>query len=377
MDPVGTWQFWRRHLSRPSRPSRLADPQYTDLRWRLLLSYLGVMLAILGISAIAIYGLFVKSLYQQIDDQLGTLADAAAHSLEQIQTQQQQPTASRSAVVALRPIDADGDLDLAWHTLRQPNQGIEWFNPDRQLLAYSGKIFSTKPLQPRDLIVQRDGLRSLSVPVYTPQAGQQRLTGYVRVHESVELLEAELSRLRWGLGLGGLVGLGLIGISSIWLTRQSLKPVRHTLRQLQQFTSDASHELRTPLTAVKMNTEILQSHPERLHPDDQRKVEAIAAGIEQMRHLVNDLLWLTRLDPRTVGTQEWRLLPCISPLQPSPFSCMPQAVEAAASPWVGCLSKLGCSLRTAVRPAQFQVATGQKSVQSERVIPSLASGVLA
>ena len=59
----------------------IRDRQYSGLRWRLLLSYLAVMTAIFGISGTAIYGLFVKSLYQQVDDRLGLLADAAAHSL--------------------------------------------------------------------------------------------------------------------------------------------------------------------------------------------------------------------------------------------------------------------------------------------------------
>ncbi|MFY8175378.1 MAG: hypothetical protein ACOVK1_13620, partial [Planktothrix agardhii] len=60
------------------------NPQFRYLSWRLLLSYLGVMMAISGISMITVYEFFSLSLYQQLDRQLLILADAATHSLSEV-----------------------------------------------------------------------------------------------------------------------------------------------------------------------------------------------------------------------------------------------------------------------------------------------------
>ncbi|HEY9642287.1 MAG TPA: HAMP domain-containing sensor histidine kinase, partial [Coleofasciculaceae cyanobacterium] len=124
----------------------------------------------------------------------------------------------------------------------------------------------------------------------------EHLRGYVRISQPTKALEAELNRLLTGLGLGGLSAVILIGITGGWLTRRSLQPIEQSVHQLKQFTADASHELRSPLTAIQATTEVMQSHPERIHPADHKKLEAIASATHQMSHLVEDLLLLARSD---------------------------------------------------------------------------------
>jgi signal transduction histidine kinase len=80
------------------------------------------------------------------------------------------------------------------------------------------------------------------------------------------------------------------------LTRQAIKPIEESYQQLKQFTADASHELRTPLTAIKTSVQVLQTHPERIHPDDADKLQGIVSATDQMSRLVEDLLWLARHD---------------------------------------------------------------------------------
>jgi signal transduction histidine kinase len=288
----------------------IRDRQYSGLRWRLLLSYLAVMTAIFGISGTAIYSLFVKSLYQQVDDRLGLLADAAAHSLVDIQQKQiNYPLIdAENAQLPIRRIDRDGDLDVAWQNLRQPTQGIEWFDDRRQRLATSGRVVASAPLQPEIHLLQIGALRSLTLPVYKQQNGQSAIQGYVRVSESVRALEDELHRLRWVFGLGGILALGLVGIGSIWLTHQSLQPIQHSFEKLKQFTADASHELRNPLTAVKLSVDVLRSDTERFYPEERQRIESIATGIDLIRVLVEDLLLLARMDATQIETQELRLI---------------------------------------------------------------------
>jgi signal transduction histidine kinase len=305
-----------RHPQQVAKQTIASDRQYSGLRWRLLLSYLAVMLATFGIAGMAIYGLFVRSLYRQLDERLGVLADAAAHSLTDIQQRSLtalgtslDPARMAALIDSLptRQIDPDGDLDISWQKMRSPAQGIEWFDSHHQLLTYSGRVFSSIPLQPDMHFVQTGQLHSLTLTVYKKLNGQNNIQGYVRVNESVRVLEVELSQLQWVLGIGGIVVLGLTGMGSVWLTQQSLQPIRHNLQQLQQFTVDASHELRSPLTAVKISVDLLQSESADMIPADRHRIEVISKGIEQIRYLVEDLLLLTRMDVHLTA-HEWQLI---------------------------------------------------------------------
>ncbi len=292
-----------------AKQSIASKHQYSRLRWRLLLSYLAVMLATFGISGLAIYGLFLKSLYHEMDERLGGLADGAAHNLVDVQKRSIDPTqiVTKTEPLPTIPIDSDGDLDISWQSMKLPRQRIEWFDEHRQFLTASGRNFDFVPLQPDLVSAHHPQFYSLTRTVFKNINGKKIVQGYVRVNESVEVLEAELSDLRWILGLGGLVGLGLTGLGGIWLTQQSLQPIQNNLDQLQQFTVDASHELRSPLTAVKISVDVLRSNTAGLLPADRHRLEVISKGIEQIRYLVEDLLLLTRMDGQLIA-HEWRLI---------------------------------------------------------------------
>jgi signal transduction histidine kinase len=55
------------------------------------------------------------------------------------------------------------------------------------------------------------------------------------------------------------------------------------------------------LTAIKTTVEVLQSHPERIHPNDIKKITVIESATRQMTHLVEDLLLLARSDSASVS----------------------------------------------------------------------------
>ncbi|MBD3887252.1 two-component sensor histidine kinase [Phormidium tenue FACHB-886] len=263
------------------------SPQFRMLAWRLLLSYLGAMGAVLAISTFAVYQFVARSLHQQLDQHLIELADAAAHSLPAVM-------ADQSALQARLPrtIDNDGDLDIPWQDLQGDHESIEWFDRNRRLLGRVGQQFPVHPPAPNFQTWQQDQLRSLTIPVYVQ--GSPQLQGYVRVSESTLSEAAELNRLVLGMGWGGLLAVLLIGITGKWLTRRSLQPIEQNFQQLRQFTADASHELRSPLTVIKTAVEVMQSHPERIHPANEKKIASIASAAEQMSHLVEDLLLLAR-----------------------------------------------------------------------------------
>ena len=269
------------------------NPQFRSLSWRLLLSYLGVMMAISGISMIAVYEFFAFSLYQQLDRQLLTLADAAAHSLAEIKEEKKDLKIPNS----LR-LDNDGDLDLPWQNIQQPSQGIEWFDQNKKLIAKAGKVFPPVDLSHSHwtYILNHQRIRTLTLQVKKEPQEPEMIIGYIRISESTEAVEIVLTQLRLGMMLGGILVSGLTAFGGMWLTKQSLKPIEQSFEKLKQFTADASHELRNPLAGIRTCVEVMQSHPERIHPADSDKLNAIASAINQMTSLVEDLLLLARTD---------------------------------------------------------------------------------
>ncbi|HEX6310236.1 MAG TPA: HAMP domain-containing sensor histidine kinase, partial [Acidimicrobiia bacterium] len=76
-------------------------------------------------------------------------------------------------------------------------------------------------------------------------------------------------------------------------------------RQQQRLVSDADHELRTPLTSMRTNIEILARQPD-MPADERRQVVAALTGqVEELAHLVDDLVELARHpDSRTEDIEE-------------------------------------------------------------------------
>jgi signal transduction histidine kinase len=290
------------------------------------------MLTILGASAVGVYEFSRRSLYDQLDQRLEILAQAASHSLVTIREnyyQQQANGSVRKEVSAQveHRLDSDGDLDIPWQSLREPDQGVEWFDAKAQLLGNAGTLLPDLPMRPGFQTLEGDRIRAVTIAAYSYDRGYRQLEGYIRASETTQEMEAILSRLRWGLGVGGIVVLGLTGLGGVWLTQQSLKPIQQSFGQLKQFTADASHELRSPLTAIKTSIEVMQEYPERIHPQDIQKLAAIASATNQMSHLVEDLLLLARMDAASVTKQEFIALPLDEILEDLLELLQPQAQE--------------------------------------------------
>ncbi len=312
--------------------SKLISDPFQALHLRLLLSYLGVMSMVLGVMLVFVYQYFAHNLYSKFDRQLATLSDAASHSLPKLRNN---ANPAQDLTKRDRTFDNDGDLDIPWQDLRNNQQLIEWFDITGNLLTRSGnQKIPTLAFNPNDQnlvtaeiqqLEEYDNLRSLIIPIYlegsisdtvffdaqNPNIDSRSkgnlkkdslsnvsktLIGYVRVSEPSEEIEEELEGLISGLIWGGLLAIALSGISGWWLAWQSLQPIERNYRQMRQFTADASHELRSPLTAIKTSIDVIQSHPERIHVNDIKKVMAISQATDQMATLVEDLLFLARVD---------------------------------------------------------------------------------
>ena len=102
----------------------------------------------------------------------------------------------------------------------------------------------------------------------------------------------------------GVAALAVLLVCSYYLSALVTRPVEKAWQEQQRFLSDASHELKTPLTVVLSSTELLAEHTAD-NANAAPYVENIRAEGQRMRHLVEDMLTLSRAEngqTRTVFT---------------------------------------------------------------------------
>ncbi|HEY9669112.1 MAG TPA: HAMP domain-containing sensor histidine kinase, partial [Coleofasciculaceae cyanobacterium] len=273
---------------------------FQGLRWRLLLSQLMVMAAILSVFGIGVYVFLSRNLYHQLDKKLLTLAQSAAPSLAQVKA-----NGSRH----LDRVD-----EVPWRDIfNRDKQSLEWFSAERKLLASRGVIELAVPPKVGPQTLKRrkklPQVRTFTISVFRDGSNrnQPHLEGFIRASQSTEDIETISSQLLWGLGMGGMMTLGLVAIGGLWLTQNAIEPIEKSFKQLKQFTADASHELRGPLSVIQASIEVMRNHPERIHPKDAKKLASIASATTQMSHLAQDLLFLARAEADvSTPAREWK-----------------------------------------------------------------------
>jgi two-component system sensor histidine kinase MprB len=186
----------------------------------------------------------------------------------------------------------------------------------------------------------------LSVRIYTEQVAPDLA---MQVGLPLDDLQRTLSRLRLILLLVGLAGVGGAALVGLAVARSALRPVRrlsvataevtatgnlrrrvqvdgddelarlgldfnHMLDALErsvhaqrQLVADASHELRTPLTSVRTNLELLSRGHVRDEADRAKVLESLSAQIEELTHLVADLVELAREGEQPAELEDVRL----------------------------------------------------------------------
>jgi len=167
--------------------------------------------------------------------------------------------------------------------------------PRADYTALSTAIGSTSGRDLRSSSIGDDARR-----VYTVRIGPRNVQSdaLIQVIRSVEPEHQALSRLVFGLLVGGLGGLLLAGIGGWFLAGKSLEPVRVAFNRQHAFVSDASHELRTPLAVIRANAEFLQ-----LEQPDNPEVRDIVSESERLSALVETLLALARGDVAGAGLE--------------------------------------------------------------------------
>ena len=187
--------------------------------------------------------------------------------------------------------DTDRELSLAHFTLE--------YGADGTLNAFGSGSFD---------LSDEEGLAALYARVMSEEATDGVLNDYgLRYYRAQtpfgEKLvftdtSGERATVRHLIQVSILLGVGSFAVFfviSLLLSKWAVRPVDEAWQQQKQFVADASHELKTPLAVIMANAELLQQPG---YDEEQRKnfSDSILAMSRQMRHLVESLLDLARLD---------------------------------------------------------------------------------
>ena len=265
--------------------------QFGPIQRRLLWANVLVFGLVLGGFAIALRTTFTVTLRQQQQAQLQALSRSAAAVVEWDDDQ----------------LEIESD-DLAETAILANTQGVQWFTADGQLIDQLGTIHPTEKISTAvsahaghlNEVTQTVG--AIPIQSLTQTVAPERKTAnttdiiYIRVSQSLVPYHTTLQQLDRGLGIGSFVALGMSAFGVLWLNRQAMRPIETSFDRLRQFTADASHELRNPIMAITSNAEVALRYPDGMRIDDKETLETIMNAAEQMAHLTQDLLLLTRLD---------------------------------------------------------------------------------
>ncbi len=92
----------------------------------------------------------------------------------------------------------------------------------------------------------------------------------------------------------GLASVLLFFLLSVALSFWLIRPVKETFDKQKRFISDASHELKTPLAVISANTDVLEAEI-----GENKWLGYIRSESLRMSELVNELLYLARIDDKT------------------------------------------------------------------------------
>lgn len=128
--------------------------------------------------------------------------------------------------------------------------------------------------------------------------------GYVVVGQTLESVSQAQSTIITAEIIVGGVLLVVVFFGALAVGRRVGAPIELARQRQMEFTADASHELRTPLSVIEAQTSLALAQ-ERDPAWYQHAFQRIGGESQRIRRLVEDLLWLARVDaPGTTAPPE-------------------------------------------------------------------------
>ena len=221
----------------------------------------------------------------------GMIYGFTARNLETDSTQLMYAVAGRPNLPGgIEPEGIGPEIKVPYLILQKNNLGL-WTAQGSSHYDLSDKTFLTDLLNTASAQTAREGvLEDYDLRYLYMDGPVQR---YVFMDISAE--RTTLQHLVRTCVMIGVLSFILFFGASLLLSRWAMKPVEAAWTQQKQFVADASHELKTPLAVILTNAELLEDKSYSLEEQKQFGQNILTMSY-QMRHLVENLLELARLD---------------------------------------------------------------------------------
>ncbi len=289
---------------------------FRSSRTRLALWYALVMWAILSLLGSGMYRLLVQSNWAAMEREMESIAGTLHDSLEPMLPTSEDRTAVLRRI--LPELCLTGQSCKANPTLIQRHTtGIS----DRstyylRLFDRRGNLLAFSPNQPAELpqtlhsapwqTLESAGIRYHQFTIILHSAHAHHAVhqssphssswGYLQIGRTLEPFDAEVNRMQWILLIGFPVALGLVIVSSWWLSGLAMQPIYQSYQQQQQFTANAAHELRSPLASLLATVEAILRAPQSNPQATLAMLITVERQGRRLSHLIADLLFLTSLE---------------------------------------------------------------------------------
>ncbi|MBP5307775.1 MAG: HAMP domain-containing histidine kinase [Clostridia bacterium] len=104
-----------------------------------------------------------------------------------------------------------------------------------------------------------------------------------------------------------ITGLVVVFVISLPVSKAFVAPTEKAWIDQQRFIADVSHELKTPLTVILANNNILLNHKEDKIGDREQWLTSTQEEARQMKHLLEEMLYLAKFDASLLQTEHKRL----------------------------------------------------------------------
>jgi|GEM_PF-1077762 Signal transduction histidine kinase len=124
--------------------------------------------------------------------------------------------------------------------------------------------------------------------------------GVVQSYCNLTMLHKLLSRFIYLPIASGIIAIVFAALMGWWLAGRAMMPIRIAWQRQKEFIGDVSHELRTPLTVVQSNLDVAIADEEGSIRENMNWLQNAYTETENMGKLINDLLFLARIDAREI-----------------------------------------------------------------------------